>query len=147
MANLEEKICVECGEFFMPTRSKCKYCSDECRMDAHRKQVDKNNKRIHEKIKVKPKTKSCAVCKKKFQTNRSDVVTCSPQCQRTRTLEKHKVYNQMRRDEAKEAKKIKEVSKQLTIAEFDRKAREMGMSYGHYELYLRMQARGKRNAV
>ena len=143
MANLEERICEQCGKLYVPTHHCNKYCSEECRYTAKKKRIRENNKKAYEKMKVKEDAKRCLVCRRWFKTNRKDVVTCSPYCQEIRMKEWRKEYRKKKRIE--ETKK-REITKPMSIAEFNRRAREKGMTYGQYELYLRMEGQ-KRNAI
>jgi hypothetical protein len=78
---------------------------------------------------------------------RGDVVTCSPYCQEERRRELQRVSRKIRREEAKAKKVEKKVKKISSIDEFNRKAREMGMTYGQYELYLRLHGKEQKNVV
>lgn len=135
MAKLEPIECKQCGKIFVPTHWNSKMCSEECRVIARKISADKGNAKAREIRKVNPIQKRCLVCHHKFKTNRSDVVTCSPHCQRIRNLEKMKEYAEKQRIEKKQ--------KPMSIDEFNRKAREMGMSYGQYDAYLRMHGKEK----
>lgn len=143
MAKLEERICEQCGAVYMPTHHSNKYCSEECRYEAKKNRIKRNNRKAYEKVKKKEEWKRCLVCRTRFKTVRSDVVTCSPYCQSIRKREQQKGYRQTRKEERK---KKKNQQKPMSIAEFDRRAREMGLSYGHYELHLRREEQ-KRNVV
>jgi hypothetical protein len=144
MAEMEEIICKHCGKLYKPTHRNYKYCGEECSYSAKKIQIKENNKRARENKKVQAIEKRCLVCHHKFSTNRSDVVTCSPYCQRIRTIEQQKKYREIKKE--KEKKKAKQ-QKPLSIAEFDRKAREMGMTYGQYDLYLRMHGKEQKDVV
>lgn len=139
MAKIELTECKHCGRLFVPEHYNIRLCSEECRAAARKISVDRSNAKAREAKKVNPIQKRCLVCHHKFRTNRSDVVTCSPHCQRIRNLEKMKEYAEKQRIEKKQ--------KPMSIAEFNRKAREMGMSYGQYDLYLRMHGKEKQNVL
>ena len=139
MANLEPRKCNHCGKIFVPEHYNAKLCSDECRAAARKISNDKSNA----KVKANPIQKRCLVCHNRFRTNRSDVVTCSPRCQTIRRLEQQKKYREIRREEEMKKKEEKFVS----IDEFERRAREMNMSYGQYDLYLRMHGKERKNAI
>ena len=138
MAVMKELNCTHCGKLFMQTHFNQRVCSDECRAAARKISVDKSNA----KMKANNIQKRCIVCRTRFRTNRSDVVACSPYCQRVRTQQLQKEYHRIRREEAKR----KEAARPATLAEFNAAARAAGMTYGQYELYLRKEEQ-KRNAV
>ena len=140
MAVIEEKICKWCSKSFTPEHWSSVYCSEECHTAARQKQIKENNKRAYEKNKIKAVTKRCLVCHHRFSTNRSDIVTCSPYCQEIRRKEQQKAYRQNKRVEAKKKKPV-------SIAEFNRRAREMGMTYGEYELHLRLHGKEQKNVI
>ncbi len=144
MAKLEERICKHCGKFYMPTHQSNKYCSEECRYTAKKIKIKENNKKAYAKMKKPTLQKKCLVCRKKFKTVRSDVVTCSPFCQKIRRQEQRKEREQIKKEEEK--RKANQ-PKPMSIAEFDREARKMGMTYGQYDLYLRMHGKEQRNVI
>ena len=143
MAGIDARTCAWCGGLFIPTHWRSKYCCEECRIEGRQEAVRKANQKNNAKVKKQANKKKCLICKKVFSTPRSDIVTCSPYCQKVRTDELQKEYRKIRREELKK----KKACKPLTLAEFDRKAKEMGMSYGHYQLYLRTQGKEQKNVV
>ena len=142
MAKLEERKCQRCGKVYMPTHWSSKFCGEECRYEHKKEQIKLNNKKAYEKFKKEQIKKRCVICRKTFKTVRSDVVTCSPYCQEIRHKEYMKKYNKNKRDETKKKKE-----KTMSIAEFDREARKMGMSYGQYDLYLRLHGKEKKSVI
>ncbi len=80
-------------------------------------------------------TKICIVCGKEFKTNRIDVTICSPPCRRERNLtwarENSKANYERFKTQQLQKKESKYKPKQ-SIHEIDKKAQEVGLSYGHY---------------
>ena len=142
MAVLEEKICKQCGKFYMPTHWSNKFCSEECRYTAKKIKIKENNKKAYEKLKKPMLQKKCLVCKKKFKTVRSDVVTCSPFCQKIRRQEQRVERKRLKMDEEK---RLAALPKPKTLSEIEAEARAMGMHYGEYVAY--MERKEKKNVV
>ena len=63
------KICANCGDEFIPTNGRQKYCSPECNRMA--KNIKLKQIQLH---------KICVVCGKEFVTHSYDAKTCSPEC-------------------------------------------------------------------
>lgn len=136
------KQCRHCGGGFEVDESnqyekRKEYCSDICRSRARHKRK-KDGPTGYEKV--------CQECGKAYVAKRCDSVTCSPECNternKRRVRENGAFYRAKYRAERmlqKEKEKQKPKNKADTLAEFDRKARAMGLSYGQYDLYLRMQ--------
>ena len=141
MAKLEERVCQYCGEFFMPSSGRSKYCGDACRYEVKKIQVRMNHRKSYIPLKKEKSKKRCLVCKKTFITNRSDVVTCSPYCQKQRVIENRRERARLKKEE--EARKAA-LPKPKTIAEINAEARAMGMNYGAYVSYLERQGKEKK---
>ena len=137
------KTCIYCNGDFEVDESnhherRREYCSQLCRNRAYYLRKIGGKKEIE---------KTCLECGKVYMAKRCDSVTCGAEClgerNKRRVRENGAIYREKMRAERlteKERPKTKR-KKPETLAEFDRKAREMGMSYGHYDLYLRMQKR------
>lgn len=144
------KICGFCGKAFEVNEKnhdevRRKYCSDTCRCDARNKQ---NADRI--KVGKQLYNVECEVCGKVFATAYSLKATCSPKCKNARHRKMVNANNRKRREAIRNGtlpkpnrKKQKKVE---PIPDFNKKAREMDMSYGQYDAYLRIQAMRKERA-
>ena len=143
------KICAICGKQFEVggmdrNRSNRKYCGEECAYTA----AYERKKRYAQSGKKQMANVKCEICGKIFLTPYIRKVTCSPECkyERSRILSRE---NDRRRREAirngthPSLRKKAEQNKVESIHDFNRRAREMGMTYGQYDLYLRMQATRK----
>lgn len=83
--------------------------------------------------------KKCLVCGKEFEHGRSNKDCCSPECTYQRKLEYGREYNRQRAVEEKVVTApVKVMSPKSSLAEFNSRARAAGMSYGQYDLALRM---------
>ena len=99
-------------------------------------------KEFKKKGKKEPCEKWCVICGSKFTTNMDRKLVCSERCAKER--KRLKAYD-YRKNEVKEkpVPKIKKKPKKSNaelIDEKERKAKEMGMSYGQYDAWLRIQA-------
>lgn len=151
------KICGKCGKAFEVDdkdryERKRKYCGIEC-AEAVKSERIRAYSKAHRKP---PKSVICAICGKSFLTSRPHQVTCSPECnyERSKALARESAHKKtkkylaelaaMREPEPKpqprEQKRVEQ------IPDFNEKAREMGLSYGQYDAYLRMQAMRKERA-
>lgn len=144
MAKTVERACDYCGELFMPRDGRNKYCSEECRYQVKKMQIKLNNKRAYDLLKKEQIKKRCSICKKTFITSRSDVVTCSPYCQKIRTAENRKERERLKKEE--EAR-LAALPKPKSIAEINAEARAMGMNYGAYVAYMERKEKEKKNAI
>ena len=85
--------------------------------------------------------KACIVCGKMFQPTTWQNITCSSDCKRKRKNATNKAYMYdylSIKQQAKKAAQEKE-RKPSTLAEINRSAKALGMSYGKYVLYLESQ--------
>ena len=126
-----KKECLWCGKEFIPENRNRKYCCDDCAYEANKENV----KRLQaEKRQVKKMFNvECLVCHKVFLTAHNRQKTCSLECQHKRLneLKKNNYANYKLRQKLK--KEREEAQKKVeTIAEIQRKARKMGLSYGKY---------------
>lgn len=78
--------------------------------------------------------KKCAWCGKMFETGRDNCFYCSEDCKRERRKQTSREYNHTHR---KESAEIRIQGKSL-LAEKNAKARAAGMSYGQYDVALRL---------
>jgi hypothetical protein len=139
------KQCRHCGGDFEIDGSdhhqrKIEYCSKLCRNRAHALRKHGGPVQIE---------KVCQECGKVYMAKRCDSVTCSRECNyernKRRVRESGAVWREKMRAERLLQKEQPEKKKKAeTIPDFNRKAREMGMSYGQYDLYLRMQKGAKK---
>lgn len=147
------KICVLCGKPFEVddldrNRNRRRYCGLDCADTA----AYQRKKDYAENGKKEARNVECEICGKIFLTNYSQKVTCSPECKKERSRRLSYGWNRARREAilngtrpAPGRKKAKQ-KKVEALAEFNRKAREMNMSYGEYDKYLRIQAMQKERA-
>lgn len=83
--------------------------------------------------------KKCLVCGKEFEHGRSNKDCCSPECTYQRKLERCREYNRQRAIEQRVASEpVKKMPPKSSLAEFNARARAAGMSYGQYDLALRL---------
>lgn len=116
---------------FMPENRNRKYCCDDCSYEANKENV-KKLQAVKRQVK-KMFNVECLVCHKVFLTAHNRQKTCSLECQHKRLneLKKNNYANYKLRQKLK--KEREEAQKKVeTIAEIQRKAREMGLSYGKY---------------
>ena len=144
MAEIEEIACQHCGNFFMPRDKRNKYCSDGCRYEVKKAQIKMNNKRAYEKLKKAKMKKRCLVCNKTFITCRSDIVTCSPFCQRQRTSEQRRERARLKKEEEM---RLAALPKPKTLSQIESEARAMGMHYGAYVAHLERQRKEQKNVI
>lgn len=112
--------CKCCGKTFEPNSASRLYCSQECYNVVNRERARKKNAILVEK--------KCAYCGKPFiKTANSRKVYCDPKC-------KSKMNHSVKME-----KKRKKPNKVKSLAEFQREARMLNMSYGQYDTYLRLQ--------
>lgn len=147
------KICVLCGKPFEVddtdrNRNRRRYCGLDCADQAaylRKKEYAKNGKKKARDVK-------CEICGKIFRTSYSQKVTCSMECKYERSKRLSRENDRQRREAImngtlpKPERKKPKQKKVETLAEFNRKAREMGMSYGEYDKHLRIQAMQKERA-
>ena len=130
------KKCNYCGglfevDDFNQNEKRRKYCSDFCRCQAI-------NEMARERIRVGKRSYNveCEICGKIFLTNRSTNKTCSPECHHKRELRVKRESYRRQQEAIKEGRlRLPEKKKQKkveTLEEVQRKAREMGLTYGKY---------------
>lgn len=147
------KICVVCNKPFEVddldrNRNRRRYCGIDCAENAaYERKRDYAANGKNKALDVK-----CEICGRIFRTSYTKKVTCSLECQHERKKRLSRENGRLRREAIKngtlppakpERKKQNTVE---AISDFNRKAREMGMSYGQYDLYLRVQAMRKERA-
>lgn len=146
------KNCLICGKPFEVddmdrNRSHRKYCGEECAYTAayeRKKRYAQNGKKQMANVK-------CEICGKIFLTPYIRQVTCGPECKYERSRILSRENDRKRREAIRNGthpslRKKAEQNKVEPIHDFNRRAREMGMTYGQYDLYLRMQATRKERA-
>ena len=80
--------------------------------------------------------KTCVVCGKEFAPRCATQICCSRDC----AVQKKLDYNRsMKREAARERKRLRAASSKQSLAEIDKTARENGMSYGRYIAWLKLQ--------
>ena len=121
--------CKHCGKMFTPKNNLQKYCSGECYYaEAKHRQTES-----YKKLDIPER--ECVVCGRKFTPLYSQkTIFCTDVCKRKRQLEQQKESRERAKTNALEKKK-----KMSALAEMNAKARELNMSFGQYDLYLRMQ--------
>ena len=83
--------------------------------------------------------KKCLVCGKEFEHGRSNKDCCSPECTYKKKLEYGREYNRQRAIEGRVVTvPVKVTPPKGSLAEFNARARALGMSYGQYDLARRM---------
>lgn len=138
------KVCAYCSGKFEVEDGKSNtdrriYCSYECRYKGQNR-----------KKKPKPmKNLICSVCGKPYLTNRSDSMTCSPECRYERDKQLARERNRMEREIEKkflnDVRKSRPKPKKVTPAhEIEAEARKRGMNYGMYYALLQMEKEKKR---
>jgi hypothetical protein len=126
-----KKECPWCGKEFTPVSGHRKYCCDDCAYEANKESIKRlqAEKRQHKKM----FNAECLICHKVFLTTRHRQKTCSLECQNERMKELHRKNNANHKIRQRLKKEREEAQKKVeTIAEIQRKAREMGLSYGKY---------------
>lgn len=144
-----ERICAHCGKTFTTTQGARICCSLECG-EARNREFAKL--RYERKLKKEPKKyfKNCSICENAFETTQPRACLCSSECKREYQRIKQKEYVKRRkaervrevrevREDRRNKPKVPKVSNTSLIAEDDRKAKELGMSYGMYKAMKRME--------
>lgn len=125
------KKCEWCGKEFEDETGHRKYCNNDCSYEANKESIKRlqAEKRQYKKM----FNAECLICHKVFLTNRHRQKTCSLECQAERMKElhkknyaNHKIRQRLKKEREEAQKKVE------TIAEIQRKARAMGISYGRY---------------
>ena len=81
-------------------------------------------------------TKPCGWCRKEFKTGRDNEIYCSEECKKEKRKENYR--NHMARMKLlKEQEPVPE-KKMSELAKKNAKARALGMSYGQYDLAIRL---------
>lgn len=134
----QKKECVICGKSFMPYKSTSVCCSEECqkiRNSQTMKEWRHTNRNSHKTFEF-----NCCICGATFVTNKPNKKTCSDECRVIYKKEEAKRKNLLKKAE-KENNAKRNCGKAL--AEFNEEARAMGMTYGQYEKYLRLNGGAK----
>lgn len=135
------KICAFCNKPFElddsdRDKNKKKYCSFECLDEAalaRAREYRRNGRRP-------PRNVKCVICGAEFLTSSAQKITCSQECKRENHRRTMRANNIARREAALNGKSpAKKKNKIPTLAEFNQKARENGMSYGDYGKHLLVQ--------
>lgn len=144
------KICGKCGKAFEVddkdrNARKRKYCGIEC-AEAVKSERIRAYSKAHRKP---PKSVICAICGKSFLTSRPHQVTCSPECnyERSKALARESAHKKTKKylaelaamQEPEPKPQPREQKKVEPIEEVQRKARELGMSYGQYMAMVQCQ--------
>ena len=79
-------------------------------------------------------TKPCGWCGKLFETGRDNCFYCSEDCKREKRRQTSREYNHNHRKESEEIR----IQEKSLLAEKNAKARAAGMSYGQYDVALRL---------
>lgn len=134
-----ERICAHCGKTFTTTQGARICCSLECG-EARNREFAK----LRYERKPKKYFKNCSICGNAFETTQPRACLCSSECKREYQRIKQKEYAKRRKAErVREVREVREdrrkkpkapkVSNANLIAEDDRRAKELGMSYGMYK--------------
>ena len=131
---MKEKICVYCGNSFLVdetknTSMKRKYCSPLCAtdMENQRKRERREKAKAGEEVEYH---RECLQCGKKFKTVAYQKTYCSGLCREKASSDRQKTYGVAYREKRRQEKEAKK--KAESLVEFDRKAKEAGLSYGKY---------------
>ena len=104
--------CRYCGKEFKPLKNSSKYCSREC---VHKARLGVNFN--------KPRERQCAYCGETFMAGIHNKTYCSQKCRE----------DMLKHDRPKEKQSVKGKSVKIkSIAEMQREARMLNMSYGLY---------------
>lgn len=125
------KKCKVCGKEFGTDNQQEQMCSEECKQERKReiaRDFAKRNREI-EKIVESNIEKHCAYCGKVFHSPTKRKKYCCNLCMRSAHQEKSAVAKDRRRE--KPAKSLTEIA---------REAKEHGMSYGSYVVWLEGRA-------
>ena len=134
MSEAVTKSCQFCGKEFTTNALNKKYCSDECRIRANRKQTSEWRRKQKGETWKSIGTRVCAMCGKVFELKNHNMVTCSAECKNKR---RKLLYEEKRKEQMAKKKKSARLEPTWKINE---KARAMGMSYGKYQLMMQMEA-------
>lgn len=130
--------CSICGEWFEPYNSNDVVCSDVCRNE--RKRILAFYRREERRRKEESKDKYCKYCGCLFHSYLPQKIYCSEECAKKSHLkdmrDKQKEYLLLG---IKPRKKVKKESNAQSIARICREAKEHGMSYGEYVVFLDRQ--------
>ena len=129
--------CIVCGKPYTSNIKNKLTCSPECSEIRRKQYTKKVNAEARAATRLRLGTKLCAVCGKEFEPNHPQKVCCSPECQIKRDREKVKSFRKTA------AKKPKPRDMHKEAVEINAKAREMGMSWGQYMAYLKMEEERK----
>ena len=137
---LQERKCSYCGKKFIPTVKTNIYCSIDCQYENRKKRQREGKGGEQNKIQKRP----CIICGMVYQPKRANGTCCSDKCrrkhyQKMQTISNKKLKEKKKVEKMLEKIKIQEARKNSSLAEMNERARELGMSYGKYILYLEFQ--------
>lgn len=141
MAKLKPINCGVCGKPFIPAGRNCKYCSEQCR---ETQRISYSKAKWQEKKAANRErlgTRICLVCGTEFAPKHGIIVTCSQECQAKRNRQKSKSLREEYKSYKAETKE-KEKAK-MSLSEANRRARELGLSYGKYMEQLEIERSAK----
>ena len=137
---LQERKCNYCGKKFMPTVKTNIYCSTDCQYENRKKRQREGKEGELAKIPKRP----CIICGTIYQPKRANGTCCSDKCRRKhykkmQTISSKKLQEKKKAEELMAKIKVQEKRKNSPLVEMNAKARELGMSYGQYTVYLQFQ--------
>ena len=137
---LQERECKYCGKKFVPTVKTNIYCSIDCQYENRKKSMRVAREKGSSKISKRP----CIVCGMVYQPKRANGTCCSDKCRRKyykkmQTISNKKLQEKKKAEELLAKIKVQEKRKNSPLVEMNAKARELGMSYGQYTVYLQFQ--------
>lgn len=82
-------------------------------------------------------TKPCGWCRKEFKTGRDNEIYCSEECKKEKRKENYRNHR-ARMKLLKEQEPVPKTGDMSELARMNAKARAAGMSYGQYDLAIRL---------
>lgn len=138
----DEMRCVICGAGYIPKAKNQKYCSKKCQYEAQKKnRVRYNQRRSEKKRKARlEKPPICLICGKPILVPKSRKY-CSDDCYKVALSEYGKRYRSTHMnatDDMVESEKERKRRrpKVKSLAQISREAKEHGMDYGSYVVWL-----------
>lgn len=132
------RICKECGKKFTTEVPNKEVHSEEC-YEAYRRRYMKEYNRKKSTVKKK-EYGICIICGETFEKKTKAQKTCSEVCreekQRRDAKERNERNKERKREKRAKERERKRKKKGLSgLAEDNKKAREMGLSYGYYKAW------------
>lgn len=134
---LTPRECRVCGNPIPYSMGSAKVCSEECRKERQKQRNKEASERRKALTRMILGAKQCAICSKVFEPRNSRQVTCSRKCQKIRDNSMMATWKEKNTKSTKLPREQKPKKKKPeTLAQINKKARELGMTYGQYTAYL-----------